>query len=193
MTTVFETLGYDTYPKGAAVMRQWTIKLNISGTMKTVTPDIVLIRAQDRIICLVCEDKREDQPKDPQAQVIAEAIAAFQCNNEQRLESGLKKLKQWTVPCITIKGTEPALYMVPVTKELNVAVMQGQYPNHVTRVKSCIMPWNEPKSRLGRTDMTHVAFRREALRMLVCFKNLVRMQAKIINEKAAKNNIDDEP
>jgi hypothetical protein len=43
----------------------------------------------------------------PEAQVIAEAIAAFQYNNEKRQTRGLRPLDAMTTPCTTMVGTRP--------------------------------------------------------------------------------------
>jgi len=42
-----------------------------------------------------------------------------------------------TIPCITMSGTRPTFYLVPVTTELNDAVITGQYPATQTRILRC--------------------------------------------------------
>ncbi|KAG2053052.1 hypothetical protein BDR06DRAFT_886653 [Suillus hirtellus] len=67
--------------------------------------------------------------------MIAEAISAFQHNNHIRQSMGLPALVQMTLPCITMVGTCPAFYLVPVTDVLNNAVLNGTYPLSRTRVR----------------------------------------------------------
>ena len=67
------------------------------------------------------------QSFNPEPQVIAEAIAGYQHNNERRAGMGLPTLNTMTVPCITMVGTRPTFYLVPVTRELSDAVTTGQW------------------------------------------------------------------
>jgi len=63
-----------------------------------------------------------------EAQVIAEAIAAFQTNYD------LKCLSAMNFPCITMAGTQLTFYLILVTMELNNTVIVGQYPTAQTMV-----------------------------------------------------------
>jgi len=77
----------------------------------------------------VQEDKGLTSVKDPEPQVIAEAIAAFALNNKVRQDSlGLPPLSSITFPTITMVGTNPNFYKITVTAELSAAVQQGAYP-----------------------------------------------------------------
>jgi len=71
---------------------------------------------------------------DPEAYV----IAAYQCNNQQRQQMGLHPLDTMTMPCITMIGTRPIFYLVPVKKALSDAVITGQWPSVKTEVLKCV-------------------------------------------------------
>lgn len=83
---------------------------------------------------------------DAEARIVAEAIAAFQFNNERRY----KPLTSMTIPCITMFRTRPTFYLVPVDAELNKAVISGQYPKRTTRVLRCVTV-TKPSALVGRT------------------------------------------
>jgi hypothetical protein len=80
-------------------------------------------------------DKRLLSLKDPEPQVVAEAIAAYALNNKVRVMSlNLPPLAAVTLPAITMVGTSPIFYKITVTAELSTAVQQGTYPATKTRV-----------------------------------------------------------
>ena len=66
-----------------------------------------------------------------------------------------------TIPCITMTGTRPIFYLVPVTRELSEAVLTGQYPAHTTKVNKCVVISNG--GRLGE-GMESPGFRQVAFR-----------------------------
>lgn len=77
-----------------------------------------------------------------------------------------------TIPCITVVGTTPTFYLVPVTKELSDAVMTGQYPPTQTRVLKCVT--DAGHQRRVSDGIADVEFRRIALKRFLAFKNLAR-------------------
>ena len=79
---------------------------------------------------------------DPEPQVIADAIATFQCNNRIRARLGEPERNSMTIPCITMIGTRPIFYLVPVTRVLSEAVATAQYPLSTTVVKKCVVTSN---------------------------------------------------
>jgi hypothetical protein len=58
---------------------------------------------------------KDQNPTDAQSQIIAGAISAFQFNNRKRESLGCKALPSMTIPCVTMSGTRPTFYLVPVT------------------------------------------------------------------------------
>lgn len=68
-------------------------------------------------------------------------ILLVQRNDERRAGMGLPTLNTMTVPCITsitMVGTRPTFYLVPVTRELSGAVTTGQWPEVETKVLKCV-------------------------------------------------------
>lgn len=75
------------------------------------------------------EDKQLDNPDDPEPQLIAEAIAAYQRNNFVRDRVLLiPTLDEITFPGITLLGTLPTFYKISVPAQLNCCVIGGTYP-----------------------------------------------------------------
>jgi hypothetical protein len=73
--------------------------------------------------------------KDPEAQVIAKAIAAYATNNKARQASlNLPPVSTSTFPAITMIGSNPIFYRVTVSAGLSIAVQQGTRPSRETRV-----------------------------------------------------------
>ncbi|KAG2367865.1 hypothetical protein BDR07DRAFT_1605858 [Suillus spraguei] len=93
-----------------------------------------LLDLRSMILLVLQEDKTVFSRSYPEPQVIAEAIAAYQYNNEKRLLRSLPPLDAMTIPCITMVGTRPIFYLVPVTEALSNAVATGQYPEAKTTV-----------------------------------------------------------
>ena len=77
---------------------------------------------------------------EPQAQLIAEAIAAFVANNRQRV----LPLAQETLLGITLVGTSPIFYKIPITLALIAALITAQYPAQHTIVQRFVPPVANP-------------------------------------------------
>lgn len=89
------------------------------------------------ILLLVLEASPNE---DPEPLMITAAIAAFQSNNRERENVGLPRLDEMVIPCITMTGTRPAFYKVPITEALSTAVVTAQYLYTPTKVVSCCVP-----------------------------------------------------
>ena len=129
---LLEKLGYD--DGGRIIFVRRALPLLICGVASLAQTDICVMD-DNEILLLVQEDKRLTSLKDPEAQVIAEAIAAFAVNNKVRVTSlNLPPLAVATIPAITMVGTYPIFYKITVTAQLSTAVQQGTYPEAETRV-----------------------------------------------------------
>ncbi|KDR68397.1 hypothetical protein GALMADRAFT_257062 [Galerina marginata CBS 339.88] len=103
------------------------------GVTSSAQTDICVM--DDNKILLLVQNKSLLSFKDPEPQVIAEAIAAYAMNNKVRQDSlGLPPLASITFPAITMVGTNPYFYKITVTAELSAAVQQGMYPTAKTKV-----------------------------------------------------------
>ncbi|KAJ7253258.1 hypothetical protein C8J57DRAFT_1237595 [Mycena rebaudengoi] len=122
------------------------------------------------ILLLVQEDKRLDNNADPEPQVIAEAIAAFQRNNfTRKRELHLPVLDQMVFPAITMYGSFPTFYKITVSAALNDAVKTGVFPVAATTVYRHI-----PRlPRRNSNGMKNLANRSILLRYLEAFKRFV--------------------
>ncbi|KAJ7079721.1 hypothetical protein B0H15DRAFT_804287 [Mycena belliarum] len=131
--SLFHALGYIHRPRVARTRQE--LRFLICGESKYAKPDVsILDRSMDDIILLVQEDKRLGGPTDAYAQLIAEAIAAYQVNQSTRTASGLPRLQSLVVPGVLLVGTSPTFYKVPLTEELVRCVERGEYPTTPTIV-----------------------------------------------------------
>ena len=65
-------------------------------------------RVRSWTLLLVQEDKTHTNPSDPEAQLVADTIAAFQENNMKRVNGlFLEPLEMQMIPGITMVGTFP--------------------------------------------------------------------------------------
>ncbi|KAG2352559.1 hypothetical protein BDR07DRAFT_835242 [Suillus spraguei] len=121
--------------RGLILTARHKIPLRICGDDQRVAEtDVCLLDLRSMILLVLQEDKTVFGRSYPEPQVIAEAIAAYQYNNEKRLLRSLPPLDAMTIPCITMVGTRPIFYLVPVTEALSNAVATGQYPEAKTTV-----------------------------------------------------------
>ncbi|KAG1845799.1 hypothetical protein C8R48DRAFT_733823 [Suillus tomentosus] len=103
-----------------------------------------------------------------EAHMISAAIAAYQFNNNMRQEKGLHPLDAMTIPCVTMVGTRPTFYLVPVTKALSDAVISCQYPSARTEVLKCEVASD------CKGGMEAPEYRLVALQYYVAFKSLAK-------------------
>jgi hypothetical protein len=111
----------------------------VCGEERYPKTDVCVMDDQD-ILLVVQEDKRHlDGMTDPEPQLVVEAIAAFYNNNNMRLRLFmLDPLQSKVIPGITMKGTTPTFYRIPVTADLVHAVQLGQCPAQETIVNAHI-------------------------------------------------------
>ena len=63
------------------------------------------------------EDKSKLERMDPEPQLIAEAITAYQHNNMYLKRIGLPIIRAKVIPWITIVGPTPTFYKIPITQD----------------------------------------------------------------------------
>jgi len=136
-------------------------------TNRKATPDLSLITYHPTplFLLLVQRDKPAFRSNGPEPALIASAIAAFQTNNRNRATMGLPTLDMMTIPCITIVGTRPHFYKVPVTQHLSDCVVTGQFPLQQTVVTCC----GPPAPPNAHEDMRSADYRHTALRYYDAF------------------------
>ncbi|KAG2115510.1 hypothetical protein DEU56DRAFT_175021 [Suillus clintonianus] len=123
---------------------------------------------QSNLLLVLLQVKPSMGESNVEARTVAGAIAAYQYNNKKRQEMGLHPLDAMTMPCMTMVGTRPAFYLVPVTKALNEAVVSGQFPSDRTEVLKCEVQ-SDHNGGLEAPE-----YRGVALQYFVAFKSLAK-------------------
>ena len=159
--------------RNTLVRTRYVIPLTICGDAnRAAQTDVCLLHRPTLVLLVLVEDKTLSNRTDAEAQVVAEAIAAFQFNNMKRGDSGLPLLDSMTIPCITMSGTRPTFYLVPVTQDLSNAVIQGHYPATQTQVSKCVTVGTH--ARRPSEGMWDIEYRKLALKRLLAFKTLAK-------------------
>jgi hypothetical protein len=159
--------------RGLALSTWFIIPLTICGDNRRIAQtDVCLLDRRSMILLVLQKDKTIFNTTQLEPQVIAEAIAAYQYNNEKRQTRGLPTLDAMTIPCITMIGTRPTFYLVPVTQALSVAVVTGQYPEAPTKVVKCATFLEH--NRRSSEGMETPEYRRVAFQRFVAFRGLAK-------------------
>lgn len=165
---LLRVLGYE--ERGTLLRSRCIIPLEICGDSgRQAQTGVCLVHPSTTILLLLTEDKTAFSGRNPEPQIIAEAIAAFQYNNNARESVSLPRIDEMVFPCITMIGTRPTFHKIPVTTQLSSAVAAGTYPEQTTQVVKCLVP-----SRRASEGMEIPIYRRNALQYLVAFRDLAR-------------------
>ncbi|PBK67270.1 hypothetical protein ARMSODRAFT_889451 [Armillaria solidipes] len=168
---LFHSLGYIHRPR--AIRTRKELRFFICGESKYAKLDVCIIdRDANDIILLVQEDKRFAGKRDPHAQLVAEAIAAFQDNNARRLSVGLDPLDSKVIPGVIMVGTSPSFFKIPVTQELTRCVESGQFPHTPTIITGHVPDIPRPNRRFSE-GMKPLDNRRAILQCYEAFKKFV--------------------
>ncbi|KAN0139599.1 hypothetical protein V8E53_002628 [Lactarius tabidus] len=125
-STLLRSMGY--VSRGRVIRERKDLHLLVCGDIKRAQTD-VCIMDQNQMLLLVQEDKRYLDDTNPEPQLIAEAIAAFNENNRIRQDIlHMVPLDFKIMPGIIMKGTSPVFYKIEVTKALAANVGAGTYP-----------------------------------------------------------------
>ena len=144
---LLKAIGYDS--RDRFLRSRKDIPLFICGTWSHTTADVCLMDDKE-IILLVQEDKRHLEWGDPRPQLIAKVIAAAQTNNTIReTVLNLAPLEYELMAGITMTGTSPTFFKIPITSELMEAVRLGQYPPTPTVVMMHLPEVRRPARRLS--------------------------------------------
>jgi len=158
--------------RGRVVRTRKDINFLVCGENRHAKTDVCILD-DNEILLLVQEDKRHMDSSNPEAQLIAEAIAAFDSNNYTRERTlGLTPLQSKIIPGITMKGTAPTFYKIPVTTTLVNAVATGTYPQQETVVYAHIPDVPRPARRWSE-GMKPLDNRRIILSCYEAFKQFV--------------------
>jgi len=159
--------------------------------MVNARTDVCIVdRANNGILLLVQEDKRGSVTYDARPQLIAEALAVFQYNNLQRTLVGQPELTEKVsdhcyvfyyfladaenqeMPGITMFGTSPTFFRIPITDDLARAVRGGICPENETVVLVHMPEVPRPHRRLSE-GMRPLDNRRVFLQCYEAFKRFI--------------------
>jgi hypothetical protein len=127
-------------------------------------PNDVCVMDEDGVSRLILKIKRD--VRYPLEEMVADAIAAFECNNNRRRSVGGDQLTDGIIPAIVIMGTIPTFLKTSFSRDL---VRLGQGPNVVTKVFK-----DSVESPIGRSaGMFHPANRFLFLQCFEAFKAIV--------------------
>jgi len=141
------SLEYESLAKSVVLRQQ--MPLFICGESRHATADVCLMDMSE-ILLVGQEDKRHMDAGDPDPQLIAEAIAAFQFNNYKRTRILHEPtLTSKVIAGITMLGTAPTFFKIPVTLDLVSAVELGQYPATPTVVTMHVPDVPRPSCRIA--------------------------------------------
>ncbi|KAI9510940.1 hypothetical protein F5148DRAFT_481720 [Russula earlei] len=167
---LFRVLSYTGIGRVARTRKD--IPLFICGELRHAKTDVCILDDSD-ILLLVQEDKRYLDSTEPVPQLIAEAIAAFYTNNLTRTETlGQAPIDNRVFPGITMKGTSPTFFKIPVTAPLVEAVQLGQYPPEETIVYAHLPDIPRPSHRYSE-GMKPLDNRRVILSCFEAFKKFI--------------------
>ncbi|KIJ31389.1 hypothetical protein M422DRAFT_185989 [Sphaerobolus stellatus SS14] len=140
------------------------------GSRVDAKPDVCVM--DENYLLLVQEDKRRASVDDPESQLIAEAIAAFYENNRRRSAIGLPAIQAKVFAGITMFGTAPTFYKLPITTALLDSIMTAQFPLRQTIVHKLVPPVPNMAQFL-ENGMRPLENRRVILQCFEAFKQFV--------------------
>ena len=171
---MLKVTGYE-IPGNTLILTWFAIGLLICGdSNRAAQSDVCIIHLSMTILLLLQEDKTTHNCNEPEPQMMAKAITAYQHNNSIRCNQDIPELNNITFPCLTMVRSQPCFYKVTVTKQLSDAITQGSYPSQVTVIKHCVPP---SLPYLNAKVMEDVDYCRVALRYYTTFLlkwNIVR-------------------
>jgi len=168
---LFDILGYTNRD---IFLRTWKdIELVICGVFMRAKTDVCLLKNRSEIILLVQQDKRQMEDRgDAEAQLIVEAIAAFQSNNKRRILAGLDPVQHLLIPGIVMIGTAPIFYKILFTMGLADGITYGFFPPLPTFVYFHAPAVPRPHRRLSE-GMMPLDNRHIVLRYYEAFKRFI--------------------
>ncbi|KAH9178554.1 hypothetical protein EDB89DRAFT_2239181 [Lactarius sanguifluus] len=142
----------DYVPRTRMARTHTDIPLAICGQDHYAKTDVCVVDSDsDDTLLLIQEDKARKtwRPNDPEAQLIAGAIAAFQRHNYRRTHFHRQDpIVHKMIPGITLLGTSPMFYKIPMTTQLAECVELGFYPSEPTIVHTHLPKLVQPSRRL---------------------------------------------
>ena len=141
-SALFDATGFTSRRVHSSMRRP--LQLLIGGEQRSAQTDVCLIY-DHTVLLLVQEDKAGNQPAGyGEAQLIAEAVAARQCNVRNGI---LDKETTEIMPAILMIGTYPVFYKIPVSAELSLSIASLDVPKVETVVTKLSPEVPRPESK----------------------------------------------
>jgi hypothetical protein len=139
--SILQLFDYDEGDK--AIRTREILNLDMANNRTQATPDVCIETMELSIKLLVQEDKSYNVGNDrhlmgnnPEAQLISEAVAAFQENVKIYNRFGKTNVpKRQLIPGITMLGSCPTFYLVPISDDLSYCIKSGLQPAENTVVR----------------------------------------------------------
>ncbi|EFJ19885.1 hypothetical protein SELMODRAFT_444057 [Selaginella moellendorffii] len=130
---------------GMCVVTRRKLELQIDNIAVDASPGVAVETEVDDFIRLVVQIDRsfKDRDHDPEAEMIASGIAAYQELLDRVCESPPQEL---LLPGIVMRGTCPTFYLMRLSREMVECVKQGRRPGFSTRVDQYVLPGLVPPS-----------------------------------------------
>jgi hypothetical protein len=136
-------LHYDDY--GRVIRWNASMPLFMCGSNVDTQADIYVAEQNGHtIVLLVLEDRTHQKMGDPEAQLFAKAVAAFQSQNKRLRNAGLPPTNAKVFPGIIMDGTAPTFYKIDITAAVVEAIETGQHPAQVAIMHKLVPPIPRP-------------------------------------------------
>jgi hypothetical protein len=163
---VLQLMHYD--DPGFVARSHVDIPLVMCGEWRNAQTDLCVVDKHEFLL-IVQEANRIVGPAGLEARLVAAAIAAFHQNNRRRDENHLPILKSRIMAGITICGTFPKFYKIPITQDLVECVQMGIEPMTETKILRLVVLFPDDFSE----GMIPLGNRLQALEFYDAFKALV--------------------
>jgi hypothetical protein len=123
---------------------------------------------------------------DPEPQLVAQALVAFNLNNRSRMKLGKPPLESQTLLGIIMIRTVPVFYKIPVTSALADAVAHGIHPEQTMVVQKFVpsvpIPGNWDDSEYRAQGIVQLGNRLTLFRCFEAFKKFVSSYTLLFEE-----------
>ena len=164
---LLEKLGYDDGDR--IIFTRRALPIVVSGVLYTTLANVCVMDANNQIL-LILQSELVPSLKDPEPQIVAKAIAAFEANNKVRATSlNLPPLDAITFPAISMIGTTLIFYRITISAYLSSSVPLGEMP----QVETDLLRYIPELPRHHDPGMRLLENRVEILTCLEAFKQFV--------------------
>jgi hypothetical protein len=168
---LLRAMGYRGRASGRSLCTGKNIPLCILGKWRFVRGHVCVLD-RDEFIVLIQENKQHKSTVDPEPQLIFKAVAAVHSNNQLRRLLGLDPVDVNVMAGISMTGSSPAFFKVPVTTELLEVIQTGKSPATPTVVAVYYPELPRPTQRF-KEGMRPLDNRRSILACFEGFKQFV--------------------